>query len=104
MKFPTITLDDLKQGFRETSDGDHWGNAMMWLFDLASVLYERPDHDWTIINELRYGTGMLGNHVETSEESSAIWWIKRASTDDLIQFARMLDRLTDILKARGLAY
>jgi len=95
-----VTFADLKFDFNLAHDGDSWGHAMSWFFDIATELDDRGEdtpHHW----QFRRGAGGRGTTWEGLDER---YTIARASNEALIQFGNLLCRYTDLLKRKGESY
>ena len=105
MQFPTVDLDGLKAEYKCTYDsGDPWGSNVAWMFAICGVLYHRNDCDGAVLDKVGFQPGAGWPSSETSDQECRVWAIKRASTDTLERFLRVLNHVDIILRKRGLAY
>lgn len=89
----------LQQAYRETRDGDAWGNCMQWLFALADYM---SDRGVGVPPEWQYRPGLGGADTDSYVYQSLA---EIAPSDtDLQTFAAVMWRLRGILEARGLSY
>lgn len=92
--------NELKSLYRQHSSGDAWGDAMSFAFPLCEILYSRDEHDVPELMKFRPSMG----GVELNDECLITEDLKEYSTDELEAFGRMLNRLLDILKKKGMDY
>ena len=94
-----MTLDDLRNDFRQTSDGDGFGNCMAWLFACAIELDIRGDD---VPEAWQYRAGAAGSHHEPD-----CYYAECLSTfdsDTIAEFGNILSRYQSKLHAAGKTY
>ena len=89
----TTKLDQLKQEYRQGHDGDSWGNATIWLFDICATLHNGGvdiPADW----EYRPAAVDLQDVSEHLEHTLSF-----CDTGTLLEFGQLLHRLQGMLIA-----
>lgn len=87
-----MTYDDLKQEYRLTNDGDDWGTATFWLFNIADEIYFERDFD--VPHEWQFRPSPLG---KCSDDNYIEYSITEAGDGDLLRFGKLLHRYTNMI-------
>ncbi len=89
---------DLKSEFKLTQDGDPWGNAMIWHFNVADELFSREGY---VPKHWHYRPSPFGRSGEDDPED---YLVAESNTDDLVTFGNLLCRYTRLLRHLGHDY
>lgn len=96
--------ETLKNEYKLTNDGDHWGNCMQWLFAICDYLTFETDE--CIPDEWKFRPAMGGANEDCYCYQSLRHFAfeQFITSKDVLEFGRVLIRLRDILEHKGLSY
>lgn len=80
-------------------NGDKWGWAMSWAFDVCAELSSRDLYDQP--NDLQYRAGIGGVHIDDESRAQGLSLI---GNDALEYFAKFLKRYIAACERKGLSY
>jgi hypothetical protein len=94
------TAIQLIREMRQDDDGDKWGWAMSWAFQLCDMIHFRSD--LYVPDELQYRPPMTNEMPEDDDYKIEI--LSRYAPEDWVKVVRNLNRYLDKLKEAGLDY
>jgi len=94
------TAIQLIREMRQDDDGDKWGWAMSWAFQICDMIYFRSE--LPVPHELQYRPPMTSDMPEDDEYK--IEMLSRYQPEDWVKVVRALNRYLDKLKEAGLDY
>lgn len=94
----------LKEVYNMYHDGDQWGNAMGFFFAVADYLCF--DTDIPVPDSWGFRPSPLGPDDESYQyrEIETLIEAGEITDQDVLRFGRILNRLTDIYRAKGIDY
>ena len=94
----------LKEEFKATSDGDHWGNVMAWLFAIGDFITFETDE--CIPDTWQFKPSMCGANEDCFIYQSLRHFAfeKQVTNEEILHFGNLLMRVRDILESKGESY
>ena len=90
----------LKQEFNLTSDGDAWGNAMLWWFSIADEIHFNREFD--VPSEWQFRPSPIGPSNDPDDYITTV--VREASDAELQSFGALIHRYARALKHAGKDY
>ena len=90
---------DAKFEFKLTSDGDKWGNGMIWLFNIADEIHF--NRDTCVPDEWQFRPSPLG---PSSDDDYQAEIVQNMPDDDLLRFGNVIHRYLDRVRFLGEDY
>ena len=94
----------LKEEFKLTNDGDHWGNVMAWLFAIGDYITFETDECIPDTWQFKPSPCGANEDCDVFQSLRHFAYEKQVTNEEILHFGNLLMRVRDILESKGESY